>query len=317
MNEFQRQKLHQAAQRDEERAIRSITDELIPRIGLDPSAQLPDGVTPLETYQAIAAISAMLGRIQRRRKISGREIRFDAEGALQLQAQESIAADVVIKEVRLATGLSEEKTRGLLGWLRSAVSSKHDLFEGFQYADEGWPDPKLREMESQQDPREMLETEESMASVTSTLTGTLTLTVDSSFVDPRTKDGSFELTFMDNVVTLNPLNLEINGLTIQSDPTFQPQSGTFVKATGDLDLPCRFNVTGTAPLVGDVNFTLTFAPPGLTTEAGTPQGPYNPQGDRLDAAGTIRLAGATIIQGHPLDGQALEIVIDGTLSPIP
>jgi hypothetical protein len=126
---------------------------------------------------------------------------------------------------------------------------------------------------------------------------------------------SFQLSFSDGRVTAD-VNITMEGITIASDPSYSV-AGTFDKGTGELDLPIRLDATGFS-LIPD--FSLTFPMPGLTTEKGTPAPPFNPKGTRMDGKGNTVLAGATTITGTGsalIDGAHVQVVLSGTIAPLP
>jgi hypothetical protein len=149
--------------------------------------------------------------------------------------------------------------------------------------------------------------------------GQVTVISDNSLLPRYSKAVDFELIFGADRIQVSASNIVIsaNSITVQSDTNYQAV-GRFDAATGELDLPVRFLVTG-SPYTGD--FSFTFDPPlGISTEAGKPVGDFPPKGKRLDQkTGKIVLAGATTIMddGDVANRTNLMINAVGTIEPVP
>ena len=148
--------------------------------------------------------------------------------------------------------------------------------------------------------------------------GQVQVMTNNSLFKTYTTDLEFELIFSADrmQVSIPKIVINVDPVTVESDPGY-PIVGRYDPATGELDFPARFLVTGTP--AGD--FSFTFDPPlGISTEKGRPVADFQPEGQRLDAAtGKIFLAGATTIldDGSIANGYSLMFNALGTINPIP
>jgi hypothetical protein len=116
-----------------------------------------------------------------------------------------------------------------------------------------------------------------------------------------------------NVSPTSQIVISAASAEIKSDLTY-PLSGSFDSTTGQLNLPMKFDVTPAAVIQ---KFSIRFPTPGLTTDTGTVAGPYQPQGQRIDANGKLTLRGASTISGVFSKDYHVQVTLDGSISPHP
>jgi hypothetical protein len=150
-----------------------------------------------------------------------------------------------------------------------------------------------------------------------TFKGKATVETDGSLIPSRSKDLSFTLSFDSatpaNVSLTSEIDISDALADIKSDLHY-PLSGSFDSATGQLNLPMKFDVTPAA-VIG--KFSIRFPTPGLTTDTGTVAGPYRPQGKRMESNGNLTLRGASTISGVFASDYHVQVTLAGSISPLP